>query len=34
MISAVNLALTDETAGPRWLKGEDVFGHLKELLSF
>jgi uncharacterized protein len=33
MISAVTLALTDETAGPRWLKGEDVFGHLTELLS-
>ena len=33
MISAVSLALTDETAGPRWLKGEDVFGHLTELLS-
>jgi Fe-S-cluster containining protein len=33
MISAVSLALTDETAGPRWLKGEDVFGHLAELLS-
>jgi Fe-S-cluster containining protein len=33
MISAVSLALTDETAGARWLKGENVFGHLTELLS-
>lgn len=33
MISAVSLAVTDETAGTRWLKGEDVFGHLRGLLS-
>jgi Fe-S-cluster containining protein len=33
LISAVSLALTDETAGPRWLRGEDVFGHLTGLLS-
>jgi hypothetical protein len=33
LISAVDLALTDRTAGARWLKGEDVFGHLVALLS-
>ena len=33
MISAVDLALTDRTAAARWLKGEDVFGHLAALLS-
>ncbi len=33
MISAVDLALTDKTAAPRWLKGEDVFGHLAALLG-
>jgi Fe-S-cluster containining protein len=33
MISAVGLALADQAAAPRWLKGEDVFGHLAALLS-
>jgi Fe-S-cluster containining protein len=33
LVSAVCLEVTDETASLRWLKGEDVFGHLTELLS-
>jgi Fe-S-cluster containining protein len=33
LISAVDLALSDQSAAARWLRGEDVFGHLAALLA-